>query len=232
MIGATRQRFEAIARTVRLLDAAVERARLGATERARWRELVAYSGALGRAIERVDEAAARGGVDQLVALVARWRESLAAWGVIDAAATAGFDFDGFISPSRARGRMDSVHAEVTNLDRLIRDHKHRLGRDFVAGWERWRDSWRQFYARYPREWDWWYLGNGSAWNETLVFQQRLSQYAEAVQRAGVRGSLPSPTPPPERGGDGDWLGSASTIAIAGAVGAAILGTVYVVSRVT
>ena len=232
MNEAARQRFEAIVATVRLLDAAVARSGLDEEERIRWRELVAYAGALGRALERIDEAAARGRhVDHFAALVTRWREALAAWGVLEPAAEATAGFDGFISPGRARARMDSVHAEVTNLDRLVRDHKHQLGRGFVSGWERWRDSWRQFYARYPREWDWWYLGNASAWNETLVFQQRLAQYAEAVQRAGVRGRLPAPAPPPEREGGGDWLGSASTIAVAGAVGAAILGTVYLVSRV-
>lgn len=226
-----RQRFEAIVASVRLLDAAVARSGLDEGERVRWRELVAYAAALGRALERLGVAAERScHVDHFEALVTRWREALTARGVLDAGELATVGFDGFISPGRARARMDSVHAEVTNLDRLVRDHKHQLGRGFVAGWERWRDSWRQFYSRYPREWDWWYLGNASAWNETLVFQQRLAQYAEAVQRAGVRGRLPAPTPPPEREG-GDWLGSASTIAVAGAVGAAILGTVYLVSRV-
>ncbi len=169
-------------------------------------------------------------VTGLAPAVVAWRRALFTYGVGGEQASAGFD--GFISPAQTRARIERVEVEVTNLDRHIRRHKDPLGRDFVAGWERWRDSWRQFRAQFPREWDWWYFGNGAAWNETLVFQRRLARYAEAVQAAGVALSLPAPEPPPAARGSSEWLGGLGTIAVAGAVGVSVLGAVYLVSKVT
>lgn len=138
----------------------------------------------------------------------------------------------FISPSRARARMDAVNAEVRTLDEHIQARRAALGDPFVHAWERWRESWRSFYGGYPREWDWWYLGNASAWNETLVFQERLSDWREAAERAGVPFQVPRPQTPPETRPTGSWMGGVRDIAIAGAVGAVAIGAVYLVSRVT
>lgn len=128
--------------------------------------------------------------------------------------------------------MDSVNAEVDTLDEHITARRAELGDAFVHAWTRWRDGWRRFYGGYPRTWDWWYLGNASAWNETLVYQQRLGDWRDAAERAGVRFTVPAPQRPPERGPGSDWLGSARDIAIAGAIGAAAFGAVYLVSKVT
>jgi len=137
----------------------------------------------------------------------------------------------FISPSRARARMDAVNAEVRTLDEHIQGRRAQLGDPFVHAWERWRDSWRTFYGGYPREWDWWYLGNASAWNETLVFQERLSDWRESAERAGVPFQVPRPQTAPENRPSNSWMGGVRDIAIAGAVGAVALGAVYLVSRV-
>lgn len=208
-------------------------AMLPAEVAARWRDFFERGDRLLAVLEHVREPALQRA--QAASLVeqqlADWAGALARYGVRLSSRTS-VGLDGFISPSRARARMDGVDAEVTNLDRVIRANKERLGRSFVAGWERWRDAWRQFYARYPRDWDWWYLGNASAWNETLVFQQRLAQYAEAVQRTGVHSALPLPQPPPERVAEGSWLGDLRGIAIASALSAAVLGAVYVVHKVS
>jgi len=126
--------------------------------------------------------------------------------------------------------MDSVHAEVQTLDEHIQGRREALGDAFVHAWERWRDSWRTFYGGYPREWDWWYLGNASAWRETLVYQERLSDWREAAERAGVRFRVPRPQTAPEN--RQSWLGGVRDVAIAGAIGAVAIGAVYLVSRVT
>ncbi len=138
----------------------------------------------------------------------------------------------FISPSRARARMDSVQAEVQTLDEHIQGRREALGAAFVHGWERWRNSWRTFYGGYPRAWDWWYLGNASAWRETLVYQERLGDWRRSAERAGVRFQVPRPQTVPENRPGNSWLGGMRDIATAAAVGAVAIGAVYLVSRVT
>ena len=227
-----------LARTVQLvgpminaLDRAVRLAadRLPDDVTARWTRFHLHWRTLIDALASLDRACADVQPAELVAQVERWAEALVQWGIVDPEARVGFD--GFISPSRARARMDSVNAEVGTLDEHIRARQAELGAPFVHAWSRWRDSWRSFYGGYDRAWDWWYLGNASAWNETLVFQERLGHWREAAEQAGVRFTVPRPQSAPERRPENSLLGSARDIAIAGAIGVAVLGGVYLVSKV-
>lgn len=181
------------------------------------------------ALDSLDGARARSWLADLAGHAVRWLDALGRWGVEVDGVQVGFD--GFISPSRARARMDSVNAEVATLDEHIRARRAELGDPFVHAWSRWRGAWRTFYDGYPRSWDWWYLGNASAWNETLVYQERLGDWRRAAERAGVHFTVPAPQSAPERRAGSDWVGGARDIAIAGAVGAAVIGAVYLVSRV-
>jgi len=137
----------------------------------------------------------------------------------------------FVTPSRARARMETVNAEVATLNEHILGRREALGVAFVHAWERWRNTWRAFYGGYPRDRDWWYLGNGSAWNETLVYQERLGDWRQSAERAGVRFQVPRPQTAPEDRPGNSWMGGMRDIANAAAVGALALGAVYLVSRV-
>ena len=190
--------------------------------RARWRAFAA-------SVATLDPGRLEADLSTYARHVARWLDAMRRWGVLVDAVQVGFD--GLITPSRARARMDGVEASVATLDERIRARRVQLGDGFVRGWARWRDAWRRFYRGYPRAWDWWYLGNGSAWNETLVYQERLGQWRRAAERAGVRFSTPAPQSAPERRPGGDWVGGARDIAVAGAIGAVALGAVYLVSKV-
>ena len=118
--------------------------------------------------------------------------------------------------------MDAVNAEVQTLDEHIQGRRGALGDPFVHSWERWRDSWRTFYGGYPRAWDWWYLGNASAWREKLVFQERLSDWRRSAERAGVRFQTPRPQTASENRPSG-VLAGARDIATAAAIGAVAFG---------
>ena len=214
--------------TVDVLDRAVRSSsgRLPAEVVTRWDD---FHRRWSWAMRAVDAAGAAGRMPYLEPLaeqVERWREALDGWGVQAGPVHVGLEF---ISPSRARARMDSVHAEVDTLDDHIRARRAHLGEAFVHAWTRYRDTWRRFYGGYPREWDWWYLGNASAWNETLVYQERLGDWRQAAERAGVRFTVPAPQRPPERR-PSSWLAGARDIAIAGAIGAVAVGTVYLASK--
>ena len=82
MTPQTHERLEALLATVRLLDRAVGGSTLPSAHRARWGEFVAYVGRWS-ASALVDDARAPGWLRELGAHVARWGESLRAWGVID-----------------------------------------------------------------------------------------------------------------------------------------------------
>jgi hypothetical protein len=228
-LSAVRAIVETLDRSVRGASGA-----LPAEVVARWGDFHARWRAVTGAFDTVDRgpaerAQAHAWLSELASHAARWTDALGRWGVPVESVQVGFD--GFISPSRARARMDSVNAEVATLNEHIAMRRAQLGEPFVHAWSRWRDTWRSFYGGYPPAWDWWYLGNASAWNETLVYQERLGDWRQAAERAGVRFTVPAPQSAPERRDGGDWLGSARDIAIAGAVGAAVLGAVYLVSRV-
>lgn len=192
----------------------------------RWLSAASVISALGRG----QPGRPSGEYEEWVTWALRWRDALARWGVHARGVHVGFD--GFISPSRARARMDSVNAEVDTLDAHVVAQRQALGEPFVEAWGRWRDTWRAFYGRYDRDWDWWYLGNGSAWNETLTYQERLGHWRRAAERAGAHFTTPAPQSAPERRQTSDWAGSARDIAVAGAIGAAALGAVYLVSKVS
>lgn len=221
----------AVRATVDALDGSVRAARgaLPAEVVRGWEDFHVRWLRVSGALATLERAHADAWLGELAQHAARWLDALGRWGVIVEGVHVGFD--GFISPSRARARMDSVNAEVLTLDEHIRGRREHLGDAFVHAWSRWRDSWRSFYGGYDRDWDWWYLGNASAWNETLVYQERLGHWREAAERAGVRFTVPSPQSAPERRPGSDWLGGARDIAIAGAIGAAAIGAVYLVSKV-
>ena len=236
----------AVCATVDALDRGVRAARgaLPADVVRGWADFHARWLRVSVGLAMLERAHADAWLGELAQHAVRWLDALRRWGIrVDVVQVEGAEvegvagegvavgFDGFISPSRARARMDSVNAEVLTLDEHIRGRREHLGEAFVHAWSRWRDSWRSFYGGYDRAWDWWYLGNASAWNETLVYQERLGHWRQAAERAGVRFTVPAPQSAPERRPGSDWLGGARDIAIAGAIGAAAIGAVYLVSKV-
>jgi len=79
--------------------------------------------------------------------------------------------------------MDAVNALVGRVAVLVEGRRRALGGPFVTMWRRFHASWAAFHRRYPRHLDWLYLGNATAYRQTLWYEARLREWEQAVHRA-------------------------------------------------
>lgn len=97
------------------------------------------------------------------------------------------------TPGTILTRMRIVDADVRAFDAEVRAHRDQLTTAFERGWAHWRDAWFRFLRENQsfaaRAWP-------GTMGEVEAFAQRLPDWRERAERAGLELESPAPRRPP------------------------------------